>query len=84
MMTRGPALGFVGVEQCGLSAAGDDGGQLPAQVHRVLQAEIQSRPANRGVHVRGIADQHHPACLVLRGDSRVDAIEAAQIRLRVR
>src|SRR6185295_3111772 len=32
-------------------------GEFPAEVHRVLQTEVQARTAHRGMHMRGIADQ---------------------------
>ena len=80
----GPALGLVGFKQCGVGAAGNDGGQLPAEVDRILQTKIQARSAKGGVDVRGVADHDHPTRLVPRGDPRVDAVEATQIQLGVR
>ena len=57
----GPALGLIGVEQRRIGATGNDCGEFPAEVHRVLQAEVQARPAQRGVDMRGVADQEDPA-----------------------
>ena len=62
----------------------EDRRQLPAEVDRVLQTEVEARSADRRVDVRGIADQHHPADPVLRRDPRVDAGKPAQIQGRVR
>ena len=62
-------LGRVGVEQLGRCPSVDDGRELPAQVHRVEDAEIQSLAAERRVNVpprrrraaRGRGDRWSPA-----------------------
>lgn len=60
----GPTLGLIGVEQHRDRATGSDGGQLPAEVHCILQTQVQSRATERGVDMRGVADQDHPARFV--------------------
>ena len=54
-------LGRVGVEQLGRCPSVDDGRELPAQVHRVEDAEIQSLAAERRVNVRRVAGEQHAA-----------------------
>jgi hypothetical protein len=54
-------FGVVGVQQPVRRPAVDLGGQLPAQVDRVLDAQVQPLPAGRRVDVRGVAGQQHPA-----------------------
>ena len=61
----------------------EDGRQLPAEVHRVLQTQVQPGSPHRGMHMRGVADQDHPAQLIPRRDARVDAEEPAQIQWHV-
>ena len=53
------ALGVVGVEEALRRGPVDHLGQLPAQVHRILHAGVEALPADRGVHVRGVAGQQH-------------------------
>jgi hypothetical protein len=59
---------FVAVEQPRRRPAVHGGGQLPAQVHRVLDAGVHALPAERRVHVGRVAGQEHapdpvrPAC----------------------
>jgi len=36
------------------------GGELPAQVHRVQQAQVQALPVGREVEVRGVAGEQDP------------------------
>ena len=60
-------LGVVGVEQALRRRPLDHLGQLPAQVHRVLHADVEALPADRGVHVRGVAGQQHAPVAVGRG-----------------
>jgi hypothetical protein len=64
----GVAFGVVAVEQAGRRAAVDLGGELPAQVHRVLDADVQADATRREVHVGGVAREQHAAPAVLGGD----------------
>ena len=54
-------FGLVAVQQPLRCPAGDLGGQLPAEVERVLDAEVEPLPAGRRVDVRRVAGQQHPA-----------------------
>lgn len=60
-------FGLIGVQQAGGCPAADLGGQLPAQVERVLGAEVEALPAHRRVNVRRIPGQQHPAVPVALG-----------------
>src|SRR3712207_6975188 len=51
------SLGVVGVEEALRCGPVDHLGQLPAQVHRVLDAGVEALAADRGVHVRRVAGQ---------------------------
>ncbi|WRL49139.1 hypothetical protein U3649_09840 [Luteimonas sp. R10] len=55
------AFGLVAVQQPLGRPAGDLGGQLPAEVERVLDAEVEPLPAGRRVDVGRIAGQQHAA-----------------------
>ena len=55
-----PALGLISVEQLRISATGNNCGQLPAEVHRVLQAKVQAWPAQRRVDMRCVAHKEDP------------------------
>jgi len=60
----GVPLGMVGIEQVfGRCALGDQR-EFPAEVHRILHADIEAVPAGRIVDVRGIARQQHPALAI--------------------
>ena len=52
-------LGLVGVEQALRRGAVDHLGQLPSQVHGVLDTDVESLSARRGMHVRRVAGQEH-------------------------
>ena len=67
--------------------------QLPAEVHRVLHADVEALPAHRRMDVRGVAGQQHAPVAVGRGlaghvgeagdprgtvDSEVGAVDADQ------
>ena len=54
-------LGLVAVQQPLRRPAVDLGGQFPAQVDRILDAEVESLPADRRVDVRRVAGEQHPA-----------------------
>ena len=58
----------------------EDRRELPAEVDRVLQTQVEAWSAHRGVHVRGVADQDHPAQLIPLSDARVDAVKPPQIQ----
>ena len=60
------ALGVVGVEQALRRRPLDHLRQLPAQVHRVLHADVEALPADRRVHVRRVAGEQHASCAVRR------------------
>lgn len=49
------AFGVIGVEQAGWRPAPEVRGQLPAEVHRVLEAGVESLGADGEVDVRGVA-----------------------------
>ena len=72
-----PPLAFVGVQQSGRRPAVDLRGELPAEPDRILQAEIEPRPADRGMDVRGIADEQDPPVTEPLGQPRVTAEEPA-------
>jgi hypothetical protein len=63
-LARGVSFARVGVEQRVGCIPAYDGGQLPAEVRRVQQADVQTLTAARRMHVRGIARQQHPAAPV--------------------
>ena len=55
------SFGMVGVEQPGRGPAAHGGRQLPAEVGRVLQAQVQALAPGRIVDVRRVAGQEDPA-----------------------
>ena len=57
-------LGLVGIEQALRRRAVDHLGQLPSQVHGVLDTDVESLSACRGMHVRRVAGQEHPSLSV--------------------
>ena len=57
-------LGLVGIEQALRRCAVDHLGQLPSQVHGVLDTDVESLSACRGMHVRRVAGQEHPSLSV--------------------
>ena len=57
-------LGMVGIEQAFRRCPVDHLGQLPSQVHRVLHADVEALPADRVVHVCGVASQQHTSLAV--------------------
>lgn len=59
-------FGVVGVQQGGWRRAADHQGQLPAQIHRILHAGVQSLPAHRVMDVCGVPGQQHPPVTVAR------------------
>ena len=59
-------LGVVGIEQALRRCAVDHLGQLPSQVHGVLDTDVESLSAYRGMHVRRVAGQEHPSVSVRR------------------
>ena len=61
------ALGVIGVEQALRRRAFDHLRQLPAEVHRVLHTDVEALPADRRVHVRGVAREQHPSVAIRRG-----------------
>jgi hypothetical protein len=61
-------FGVVAVQQPNWRPAVDLGGQLPAQVERVLDAEVETLPAHGRVDVRRVAGQQHPAGPVALGE----------------
>ena len=74
------AFGRVGVEQRGIGTVGHHRCHLPAEVHRVLQTKVQTRPTERRMDMRRIANQENRARSVPRRDPRIDAVEAAQVK----
>lgn len=72
------ALRLVAVQQPGRRPAPHLGGELPAQVDRVLQAQVEAGAADRRVHVRGVADEQDPAGAVPLGEAGVAVGEPAQ------
>jgi hypothetical protein len=56
----------------------DHSRRFPAEVDRVLQAEVESRPADQELHVGGVADEQHPAVAISVGQSGVDADRPVQ------
>ncbi len=61
------AFVVIGVQKAVRRHALDHLGQLPPQVHRILHAGVESLPAHRGVHVRGVAGQQDTSLAVGRG-----------------
>ena len=55
------ALVVVGVQEALGAGPLDDLGQLPTEVHRVLDAQAESLPARRVMDVSGVAGQQYPA-----------------------
>ena len=76
-------LGVVTVQQPVRCPTVECARQLPAQVDRVLDAQVESLPARRRMNVRGIAGQQHPADAVALGEPGGIA-EAGQPARRVR
>ena len=60
------ALVVVGVEQTVGRRPLDHLRELPAEVHRILHADVEALPTLRWVHVRGIAGEQHAAGAVRR------------------
>ena len=57
----GMAFGLVGIEERVRRRPVDDLGELPAQVDRVLYAEVEALSAEGRMHVRGVAgDEDSP------------------------
>src|SRR5579863_4630762 len=56
-----PAMLIVEIKRAGRRLAADDAAQEAAQLDRVMNAEIKSKPAERIVDVRGIAGEKHTA-----------------------
>lgn len=54
------ALGLVGVQQCVRRPAADPRGQLPAEVERVLEAQVEPLPAGGRMDVCRVPGQQHP------------------------
>ena len=50
---------FVAVEEIGRRDTPDRGAELPAQVHRIAEPEVEPLAAQRRMNVRGIAGQQH-------------------------
>ena len=61
------ALGVVGIQQAFRRRPVDHLGQLPAQVHRILHADVEALSTDRGMHVRRVAGQQDPSLAVGRG-----------------
>ena len=57
-------LGLIGVQQAFGRRPLDHLGQLPSQVHSVLNAEVEALSARRVMHVRGVAGQQDPAVAI--------------------
>ncbi len=36
-------------------------GELPSEIHRILDTNVESLSARRGMHVRRVASQEHPS-----------------------
>ncbi len=53
-------LALIAVEQPRRGVAADHGRELPAEVHRVAEPEIEPLAAQRGMDVRSVARQQHP------------------------
>ena len=53
-------FGLVAVQQPLRRPAVDLAGQLPAEVERVLDAQVEALPSGRRVDVRRVAGQQHP------------------------
>src|SRR4051794_6153535 len=49
----------IALEQAGGRCATDRRGQLPAEVHRIAEPEVESLAAKRGMDVRGVAGEQH-------------------------
>ncbi|PQM45511.1 hypothetical protein C1Y40_04335 [Mycobacterium talmoniae] len=71
-------LALVAVQQSGWRPAVHRRGELPAEVDRILQPQVEAGPADRGVHVGGVADQEHVAVAVTVGLAGVLAVDPAQ------
>lgn len=54
-------FGVVAVQQAVRCPAADLGGQFPAKVERVLDAEVEALPSGRRVDVRRVTGQKHPS-----------------------
>ncbi len=58
------SLGMIGVEKAFRRCPVDDLGQLPAQIHGVLNTDAEALSTHRGMHVCGVAGQQHPSIAV--------------------
>jgi len=54
------SLGMVGIQQAVRSCEVDDLRQLPAEIHGVLDTDVEALPTHRGVNVRRVAGQQDP------------------------
>jgi len=69
-----PAFGLVAVEQqIAVASAAQHGGELPAEIDRVLDAGVHALAAGRAVDVGGIAGEKHAAVSIADGQPLVDA-----------
>ena len=80
MAREWPALEGVGLEQARRGPA-QHGGQLPAEVGRVLKAGVHALGANGAVDVRRVAEQEHTPLLEFRGHPVVDVIRREPLDL---
>jgi hypothetical protein len=62
--SNGMPLGLVGVEQALGRCPVNDLGELPSQIHGVLDAGVESLSADGRMHVRRVARQQHPSIAV--------------------
>ncbi len=62
--THRMALSLIAVQQRLIGLAPRHGGQLPTEVHRIADAEVQSLAAQRRMHVRGITCQQHTSAAI--------------------
>src|SRR5689334_21025451 len=63
-------LGVICIEQAVGRYTLDDLRQLPAEVHRILQASAESLSADRRVDMCGVAGEQHASAAILRRLSR--------------
>ena len=74
------ALGVVGVQEAFRRGPVDHLGQLPAQVHRILDAGVEALAPVRGMHVCGVAGQQGPS---RRGSAEACRVMSVNLEIEV-
>src|SRR5262245_25246432 len=68
------ALRLVGIEDLMIRALLENCGQLPRQVHRITDTGVHPLPADRTVHVCGVAEEERATIAETAGDAMMDVV----------